>query len=836
MLELKHISKTYKTTKGVKTEALKDINIRFPQTGMVFVLGKSGSGKSTLLNIIGGLDQANTGEIIIHGKSSADFKQGDYDAYRNTYVGFIFQEFHLMEDYTIEKNIALALQLQQKEATTETIEALLEKLGLGGYANRYPNELSGGQKQRVAIARALIKEPQILMADEPTGALDSTTGTEIFDTLKELSKEKLVIVVSHDSEAAQKYGDRIIEFKDGSIVSDSAPDVEVPAGHFEAIASHLPFKDSFHLGFSCLGHKKVRMVFTILLTSCALLLLALSDAVGNFNAVNAQYKASEDLQIHLVGVRHQYIDNYGNIISTGTDNPIKDTDVRDILKQHADKSFAQVYTDASQTIKLMDLGIDETSNDLYTTAVSQYKIAEMKNFDVLGYQDIIGTYPKTYDEVAISSYLADIMMKQGILDAKGKLQFPASYTDIIQNSKLPVEGKWLKVSGIVKQEDKKYASLKNVKGKHLDNAAHALYREFYRVINMQADKLFVKEGFVNSLQKEKSNTLDSMRHSIRMSTKEEDVSLSALAYPKTAITYFNGTKMVSKKQIGAREVILSPDALMQLLGKGEDFYNNAMAKKSTQELQTMLENAAKRLIGKQVELRVGEGFSSSDQLLHTKLKVVGVVLPKGDYKIDDVYRLNDNIVSRNLIDRHITNPLYVSELLTTCRGPHMKSLLQEYPIDQPLYAETVATHDVMSIKTFADFATRIFFYASIALFIFAAALMMNFIIVSISYRKKDIGILRAIGARSRDVLKIFIWEGVLLAAISYVVTMIALAGVSLLVNSFAKSEAGVLISPLILTLRQPVLMLVIVLVVTFLACLLPVSKIARQRPIDAIKK
>ena len=134
MLELKHIAKTYKTAKGVKTEALKDINLRFPQRGMVFVLGKSGSGKSTLLNIIGGLDQADAGEIIINGKSSADFKQSDYDSYRNTYVGFIFQEFNLMEEYTIEKNIAMALQLQQKEASHADIEEMLKRLGLSGYA------------------------------------------------------------------------------------------------------------------------------------------------------------------------------------------------------------------------------------------------------------------------------------------------------------------------------------------------------------------------------------------------------------------------------------------------------------------------------------------------------------------------------------------------------------------------------------------------------------------------------------------------------------------------------------------------------------------------------
>ena len=227
------------------------------------------------------------------------------------------------------------------------------------------------------------------------------------------------------------------------------------------------------------------------------------------------------------------------------------------------------------------------------------------------------------------------------------------YTDIIQHSKLPIEGKWQKVSGIVKLDMKKYESIKKVKNKKMDKATRALYREFYRVINIQGDKLFVKEGFVASLAKEKSNTLDSMSHNIMMGLGEEEIGISTLTYPKTAFTYFDGNKMVSKKHIGDRKVVLSPDALMQLLGKGEDFYSNAMAKKSTQELQTMLENAAKRLMGKQIELRVLEGFGTSDSLLHTKLKVIGVTMPQGTYTIDDVYRLNESIVAKNLSLIHI---------------------------------------------------------------------------------------------------------------------------------------------------------------------------------------
>jgi len=822
MLELKHIAKTYKTTKGVRTEALKDINLRFPQRGMVFVLGKSGSGKSTLLNIIGGLDQADTGEIIINGKSSADFKQSDYDSYRNTYVGFIFQEFNLMEEYTIEKNIAMALQLQQKEASSAQIEQLLERLGLSGYATRYPNELSGGQKQRVAIARALIKEPQILMADEPTGALDSATGKEIFDTLKELSREKLVIVVSHDRESAQAYADRIIEFKDGVVECDTAPDVDEQHEVFEAIHSHLPFKDSFRLGFSCLGHKKIRMVFTILLTSFALLLLALSDAVGNFSSVNAQYKAAEELQEPYAGVRYQYLDENGNTIYTGMDTQIKDSDIHAVLKENEKQKFAKVYSWDTMPLRLGDLGIEELDSTAYSAAVDQYKLTEMGSFDTLGYKDIKGSFPKDYREMAISSYLADIILSQGIADEKGKLQFPKTYDDILQNVKLPIGDTWMRISGIVVKDTGKYESLKKVSANNIDSETYKLVREFRNIASISCNKLYVKEGFVNTVKQQKGTVLDSSKHTLYLRVNEQDMGMSSLAYPAQTVTYFNGTEMVSTKSVKKDEILLTPDMLMQILGKSESFYSDAMAKKSTEEIRKVLQDSVKRLIGRSVELHVQEGFGNSGELLKQQVRIAGVVMPEGKFSMEDVYQINDNMVNQ--------------ELIGSFDDTTLKPFLEQYDIGNNLYANTVATQDVKSIKDFASFATKVFFYASIALFIFAAVLMMNFIIVSISYRKKDIGILRAIGARSTDVLKIFIWEGVMLAVISYVITMIGLQLVSLITNTFAKEEIGVLISPVIITLRQPLLMLVIVAAVTFIACILPVTRIARQRPIDAIKK
>lgn len=220
MLSIKNLVKVYKAKGGVGVRALDSVSIDFPEKGMVFLLGRSGSGKSTLLNVIGGLDAPTEGEIIVKGRSSKDFTASDFDSYRNTYIGFVFQDYNLLHEFSVEENIAIALQLQSKPNDKQAVDNILEQVELGGLGKRKPNTLSGGQMQRVAIARALIKDPEIIMADEPTGALDSNTGKQILDTLKNLSKSRLVIVVSHDRAFAEEYGDRIIELKDGVVIAD----------------------------------------------------------------------------------------------------------------------------------------------------------------------------------------------------------------------------------------------------------------------------------------------------------------------------------------------------------------------------------------------------------------------------------------------------------------------------------------------------------------------------------------------------------------------------------------------------------------------------------------
>ena len=235
MLSVKNLVKVYKTKGGAEVRALDGVPVDFPKKGMVFLLGKSGSGKSTLLNVAGGLDAPDSGEVIVKGKSSKNFSGADFDSYRNTYVGFVFQEYNILDEFNIEQNIALALQLQGKKNDKAAVNRLLEMVDLKGLGKRKPNTLSGGQKQRVAIARALIKEPEIIMADEPTGALDSATGKQVFETLKKLSATKLVIVVSHDREFAEQYGDRIIELKDGKVISDTSKTLAPPTNLSENV-------------------------------------------------------------------------------------------------------------------------------------------------------------------------------------------------------------------------------------------------------------------------------------------------------------------------------------------------------------------------------------------------------------------------------------------------------------------------------------------------------------------------------------------------------------------------------------------------------------------------
>ena len=219
MLELKDIVKDY-TTGDTTVHALQGVSIKFRDSEFVSILGPSGCGKTTTLNIIGGLDHYTSGDLIINGRSTKDYSDRDWDSYRNHSVGFVFQSYNLIPHQTVLSNVELALTLSgvsKAERRKRAAEAL-EKVGLGDQLNKKPGQMSGGQMQRVAIARALVNDPEILLADEPTGALDTETSVQIMELLKEIAKDRLIIMVTHNPELAEKYSTRIVRFLDGKMI------------------------------------------------------------------------------------------------------------------------------------------------------------------------------------------------------------------------------------------------------------------------------------------------------------------------------------------------------------------------------------------------------------------------------------------------------------------------------------------------------------------------------------------------------------------------------------------------------------------------------------------
>ena len=288
MLELNKISKIYKTG-DFEQVALDDVSIAFRENEFVSILGQSGGGKTTLLNIIGGLDQYSSGDLLIDGKSTKNFSDNDWDYYRNVSVGFVFQSYNLISHQSVLSNVELALTLSgvsKDQRKSRAIEAL-EKVGLKDHINKKPAELSGGQMQRVAIARALVNNPEIVLADEPTGALDSETSKQIMNLLKEIAKDRLVIMVTHNPDLAKTYSNRIVNIKDGQIIGDSNPyNIEEKSNKFSPKKIKLALPTAVNLSFNNLLTKKARTILTAFAGSIGIigiaLILSISTGANDF--------------------------------------------------------------------------------------------------------------------------------------------------------------------------------------------------------------------------------------------------------------------------------------------------------------------------------------------------------------------------------------------------------------------------------------------------------------------------------------------------------------------------------------------------------------------------
>ena len=454
MIEIKKISKIYKT-EGFSQKALDNVSVNFRRHEFASILGPSGSGKTTFLNIIGGLDEYTSGDIIVNEISTKKFKDRDWDSYRNHRVGFIFQSYNLISHQTVLKNVELALTLSgiSKKERKEKAKKALKEVGLEQHINKRPNQLSGGQMQRVAIARALINDPEIILADEPTGALDSDTSVQIMDLLKKISKDKLVIMVTHNPELAEKYSSRIINIKDGKIVSDSDPyDGKINTKEQDSVASNkskktkMSFLTALSLSFNNLMTKKARTILVSVAGSIGIIGIALILAVSTGFQNYVDSIQEDTLTSYPLTIQQESADITSALLSLrsagndkGNSNEVKEqqtitsmlssvsTNDLKSFKQYLEKNASEIEEDVSNiqysysvspniytidaTNKLAKLNpsnlfssIMGSSNIMssYSSMTSIYsQMVDNRDEIVNDYDVLAGRWPEKYDEMMI---------------------------------------------------------------------------------------------------------------------------------------------------------------------------------------------------------------------------------------------------------------------------------------------------------------------------------------------------------------------------------------------------------------------------------------------------
>ncbi len=777
MLEVKHLKRVYKVKNNEPVYALNDVSIKFQEKGLVFILGKSGSGKSTLLNVMGGLDKADEGEIIIEGKSSKEFSASEMDAYRNTYLGFIFQEYNILSDFTVKENIALALQLQHKKVTEKAINDILEQVDLSGYGKRKPNELSGGQKQRVAIARALVKEPKIIFGDEPTGALDSNTGKQVFETLKSLSKDKLVIIVSHDRDFAEHFGDRVIELRDGKVISD--------------ITKTSVVSEKKKEGISLLGENVIHIEKGHLLTAEDLPLLnkALEQSnedmfISTDSHVNEAF--CEAARIDKDGNREEFVDTDPSKLENGNETFAP-------IKSHF--SLGHAFRMGARSLKVKPFRLVMTIL-LSTIAFSLFgSSAALSNFN-----KIDATISAAKNEKLSSFALS--------YTEKGSTSISSS-----------------RIEEIEKEGGAKLYAVSNVEGT-------------LPVPSGESGDAFHLHRFSGAITCSDS-LLEDFSYTIvsgSLPKAEDEIMISLYAYYSYADLGIGSSKAssdyVAPEEVSYEKVVGTSISLTTSNASGEYSMKTC---KITGIFDSKLPEGFLSYRKKPAELTSkDENFTYYASLLQAQNCHNVVVLGRGDSG------------SSSPSGKASTN------LLVAFGGDEAKlrSFLKYYfqKADETMYLDWESAEEgtyylvindakiatVITTSTVLVVLTKVFLYVGIAMAVFSLLLFYNFISISINNKKREIGILRAVGAKKIDVFKVFYSEAFLIAMANFILSTALTAYITFSVNASFRSELSVPFGVMNMNFYTVLMLLAISLGASILSASLPVIRLANKKPIDAI--
>ena len=839
MLQLQHISKVYHTG-NQEFHALKDISIRFRENEFVSILGQSGSGKTTLLNIIGGLDQYTSGDLLIQGKSTKQFKNRDWDSYRNHTIGFVFQSYNLIGHQTALSNVEIAMTLSgvsKAERKKRAIEAL-ERVGLKDHLYKKPNQMSGGQMQRIAIARALVNNPKVVLADEPTGALDSETSVQIMELLKDIAKERLVIMVTHNPELAQAYSTRIVQVLDGNILSDSnpyEPIEESKQGDIQFTKTKMSYLTALALSFNNLLTKKGRTFLTAFAGSIGIigiaLILALSNGVSGYVK-----KTQEDTLVSLPLTISEK--NQSNLLATSPDlseKPYKDNNelgINTVLTKLLKKQIGK-----------NDLASFKSYLDEHASEVQALTKDIRYRYNLQPY--IYATDTSNGPKSILPSNLADEVDTSN-QTIKGYLQNIDYWSELSSDSNM-LESQYDVLEGRFPQDKSEIVLIVDEKNEISDLLLYSLRIKDPSELNdaKKLDELssqtYQYSDFIGKTFKAVVNTNRFAKENNRWMNKINDAS-----YMKTQIE--NGLELkivgVLRQKEGTSSGVNSPS--------GGVAYTSALIDYTSEQIQNS-DIVKEQEANPTINVFTGKAFAkdpkpfnSADLTEEEKIQLVKLT-PEQQAQYIQQYNENsaatyeENLAKLGVIDK--SKPAAI-EFYTSSfqQKQELKDFINAYNTakkdageDDKVLAYSDDIQTIMSsITTMVGVITTVL-VGFVAISLIVSSIMIAIITyISVLERTKEIGILRAMGASKKDIRRIFTAEtaieGFISGVLGIAITLLATIPINTIVAKMTNVE-----NVAQLPWEAALILIGISIILTMLAGLIPSRIAAKKDPVESLR-
>ena len=770
MLQLKDIVKKYNTG-GTEVEVLKKVNISFRESEFVSILGASGSGKTTLLNIIGGLDKYSSGDMLLMGRSTKEFTDRDWDSYRNGTIGFVFQSYNLIGHLSVIENVKLALSISGESNKENDIKAkkALEDVGLGDHLYKKPNQLSGGQMQRVAIARALVTNPKVILADEPTGALDSKTSVQIMELIKEISKEKLVIMVTHNPELARKYSDRIVSVKDGEIIEDTKPYIEQEGNNgYELKKTAMAFSSAIKSSFKNLLTKKFRSLMTVVASSIGIISIGLVLAISSGMDKYIKTMQNENLSSMPITISSNQI-NFG----IGEDNNTSDSSEENLVPKSRRDVHKNLYSeDALGNGETFIKYIQENAKDYYS-AIDFAKGYKIKALTKNTKGDIVDVKVDGQDNSrgnTIFSVLPEdknLIMNQFeiVKSLEQNFEYPKGDEVVLFTAKNnEIDKNVLKALGYSENAKVKYEDILGKEFSIVDN------NNYYTKVENRFVPATVDEKMYNAGTK---------------------VKIVAIAKAKDSFTVPQFTLGYTKK---LQDSLLSKEVSSDIVKEQEkDKSKNILT-------NTKMDNE----VATEVLSGLGANTEPSSILIYPKT-------------------FNDRDKIANTISEYNKK---VAEKYGAGTEDYNK-----YSITYSDMAKQMTSIMSQMINTITLILTA---FAGISLVV--SSIMIGILTyVSVVERTKEIGILRAIGARKKDITRIFIAEAGLIGFVSGAVGVIVSLGLALPISKTIAKALKIDNFSAGLDIKSVVGLILLSVMLTLIASVIPSRMAAKKDPVEALR-